>query len=77
MAHLKMKMIGLIFLRKTKTSLEIHAWIKEIGEQKKSVNRTRETDIRRTSNIQYPVCVPLQGVTFEKQQGRNTDGGYL
>ena len=38
MAHLKMKMIGLIVfgkcLRKTKTSLEIHAWIKEIGEQK-------------------------------------------
>lgn len=32
------------------------------------MNRTRETDIRRTSNIQYPVCVPLHGVTFENNK---------
>lgn len=77
MAHLKTKMIGLMFSLENKNKSGNPCVDKRNRRTKKSVNRTRETDIRRTSNIQYPVCVPLQGVTFEKQQGRNTDGGYL
>jgi hypothetical protein len=39
MAHLKTKMIGLMFSLdffslENKLSLETHAWVKEIGEQK-------------------------------------------
>ncbi len=41
------------------------------------MDRTRETDIRRTSNIQYPVCVPLHGVTFEKKITRKEYGRWL